>query len=254
MTEPTYRPTSAPPRSGVTGVLLVAHGDGRPVAVPVHRLLTLGRELDCDVVLDSPTVSRHHARVWPEGSRFGIQDLGSRNGTRVNGHLVTSAAELRDGDRLTLADVDLQFRLLAPDAVPPVPRQHVAAAPDAASPGTQPLPPERRGGSGVGPTTILLAVLLAVAGTAISQAIGTGLAGTYAFAVIVPLLGTALVLRRHGRVRAMPVVLVTALAVLVTVLGLTAAETSLGRSVFPWSDAPQTFLAPPALVTIHLGA
>src|SRR3712207_7375755 len=57
--------------------------------------------------------------------RFGVVDLGSRNGTSLNGRPVLSASELQDGDRVTVGDVDLQFRLVGDAALPPAPRQPV---------------------------------------------------------------------------------------------------------------------------------
>ncbi|MEM1434544.1 MAG: FHA domain-containing protein [Pseudomonadota bacterium] len=52
----------------------------------------LGRDSECDIQLDDPLVSRHHARVFFEGGIWQIEDLGSRNGTRVDGQLVTRRA------------------------------------------------------------------------------------------------------------------------------------------------------------------
>jgi hypothetical protein len=63
--------------------------------------LAIGRASDCDFVLDEPTVSRHHAvvRRTPEG--WTVRDLGSTNGTRINGWRVDDAP-LRVGDELTV--------------------------------------------------------------------------------------------------------------------------------------------------------
>ena len=63
--------------------------------------LSIGRADDCDLVLDEPTVSRHHAvlRRTPEG--WLLRDSGSTNGTRLNGWRVEEAA-LRVGDELML--------------------------------------------------------------------------------------------------------------------------------------------------------
>ena len=63
--------------------------------------LSIGREYDCDFVLDEPTVSRHHAilRRTPEG--WLVRDAGSTNGTLLNGWRIDEAA-LRVGDELTI--------------------------------------------------------------------------------------------------------------------------------------------------------
>lgn len=249
MTEPTWRSTGAAARAGVTGVLLVPRAGARPEAVPVDRELMIGRGADCDVVLASGVVSRHHARVWPAGQQFGVEDLGSRNGTSINGRRIVSASELQDGDRLTLGDVDLEFGLFGSAAVPPVPRQPATSGPDADRGPTQPVPAsasaDTEDSKGVGAKRVSLAILESLVATALSQAIGTSLAGTYAFAIIAPLLGTVFALRKNGRMRVGAVLLVTAIAVTVTVVAVTAADVTLDRSVFPWSDSGRTFVPPP---------
>jgi len=79
--------------------------------------LGLGRESDNHFVLTDPGVSRHHARLVRSGDDWAIEDLGSSNGTRVNGRRVSSAL-LRDGDRVRLCGVELEFRDV-PAAGPP---------------------------------------------------------------------------------------------------------------------------------------
>jgi hypothetical protein len=64
--------------------------------------LVIGRLPDADVKIVSPYVARHHVRLWPTDDGIRVQDLGSTNGTCVNGTLVTKAV-LRAGDRLTIA-------------------------------------------------------------------------------------------------------------------------------------------------------
>lgn len=61
--------------------------------------LSIGRADDCDFVIDEPTVSRHHAvlRRTPEG--WSLRDIGSTNGSRVNGWRIDEAA-VRPGDEL----------------------------------------------------------------------------------------------------------------------------------------------------------
>jgi signal transduction histidine kinase len=69
-------------------------------------VLTIGRSPEADVRLDDPLVSGEHARVEREGDRVVLRDLGSRNGTWVNGARV-GEAELRAGDHLTIGSVGL---------------------------------------------------------------------------------------------------------------------------------------------------
>jgi DNA-binding winged helix-turn-helix (wHTH) protein len=72
----------------------------------------LGRDKEAAVCLDAASVSRHHARILVEGSRATLEDLGSKNGTSLNGERLRGARELRDGDSLRLGHVQLLFRSL----------------------------------------------------------------------------------------------------------------------------------------------
>ncbi|MBI5771418.1 MAG: FHA domain-containing protein [Verrucomicrobia bacterium] len=69
----------------------------RPIAAP----LVLGRDPACDIVVLQTRVSRRHARVWPSGNDDEFEDLGSSNGSRVNGRAVTRRT-LREGDLLEM--------------------------------------------------------------------------------------------------------------------------------------------------------
>jgi DNA-binding winged helix-turn-helix (wHTH) protein len=70
----------------------------------------LGRDPGCAIWLDGTGVSRRHARIHIEGNTATIEDLGSKNGTSVNGVPLASACRLADGDRITLGQVGLDFR------------------------------------------------------------------------------------------------------------------------------------------------
>lgn len=85
--------------------------DGERVALRASRH-TIGRLPDCDLHLDDSTVSRQHAAVVRRGDRWWVLDLGSTNGTRVNGQ---TAAEqpLADGDSIELGDVVVTFRTVS---------------------------------------------------------------------------------------------------------------------------------------------
>ena len=71
--------------------------------------VTLGRSRECDCVLAEPSVSRRHAELRRDGARWLLSDLGSRNGTRVNGVRLLDEAEVSPGDRVSLGDA--RFRL-----------------------------------------------------------------------------------------------------------------------------------------------
>jgi DNA-binding winged helix-turn-helix (wHTH) protein len=70
----------------------------------------LGRDEGASICLDAASVSRRHARILVEGSRATLEDLGSKNGTRLNGEPVSHPRELRDGDAVRLGEVQVLFR------------------------------------------------------------------------------------------------------------------------------------------------
>jgi hypothetical protein len=75
------------------------------VEAPVRTRLTVGRSASCDLCLESRGVSNQHASIQWTGSSWSIRDLGSRNGTHVNGKLLLRAAfPLAPGDEIVFGD------------------------------------------------------------------------------------------------------------------------------------------------------
>jgi DNA-binding response OmpR family regulator len=72
-------------------------------------VITIGRAVENDVVVTSRRVSREHARLRREGWRVILEDLGSTNGTFLNGERVLNPVELRDEDRIRIGDVTFVF-------------------------------------------------------------------------------------------------------------------------------------------------
>jgi diguanylate cyclase (GGDEF)-like protein len=68
----------------------------------------IGRAVEATLSLPHPSVSRNHCRVWVEGERFYIEDLGSTNKTYLNGQAVMRA-ELNDGDQIGIGNHALKF-------------------------------------------------------------------------------------------------------------------------------------------------
>ena len=128
--------------------LEIVEGPGAGRQLPLGEPLVIGRATDAHVVLDDPQVSRHHARVTPRGARAVVEDLGSSNGTFVNGAELHAPAEVRPGDDVLVGVTVLEIRSMAqvaaqPSAVRPVPRAIAAqppAPPQAAPPPTPPPP------------------------------------------------------------------------------------------------------------------
>ena len=71
-------------------------------------LLVIGRDPECDLRLDNTAVSRHHARIERRGASYVLRDLGSANGTYVNG-MAISLWPIRPGDTARVAKFDLVF-------------------------------------------------------------------------------------------------------------------------------------------------
>ena len=82
--------------------LALPSADGAP--------LTVGRSPSCDCVLPEDCVSRRHAELRRDGERWFLRDLGSSNGTRVNGVRVIEDMEVRPGDRLSLGGAAYRLR------------------------------------------------------------------------------------------------------------------------------------------------
>lgn len=72
------------------------------------RRAVIGRSRECDIQISDPNASRRHAEIRREGDTFSVVDLGSTNGTDVNGRR-TQRATLSDGDRITIGTTDLVF-------------------------------------------------------------------------------------------------------------------------------------------------
>jgi DNA-binding winged helix-turn-helix (wHTH) protein len=77
----------------------------------------IGRARDAAIRIDAGGVSRHHARVVVAGDEARVEDLGSKNGTFVDGAAVTSACLLRDGGEVRVGPVALTFRIALPTQV-----------------------------------------------------------------------------------------------------------------------------------------
>lgn len=86
----------------------------------VRAPMTLGREKDCDIVIPLRQVSRHHSRVSPgPGDSAILEDLGSKNGTYLNGVLVEEPHPLMDGDEIQIS-LAQHFIYLSSDATMPL--------------------------------------------------------------------------------------------------------------------------------------
>lgn len=92
----------------------VGRGAGIRVTAVDTRRVTVGRTPDNDVVVSDPSVSRHHAVLELIERTWRLRDLGSRNGTYLNGMRVDRVTTVQPGDRIEVGDTT--FRLVEPPA------------------------------------------------------------------------------------------------------------------------------------------
>jgi CheY-like chemotaxis protein len=97
----------------------------------------LGRHADCAARINHPMISRRHCSFSLRDDQVWVRDLGSRNGTTVNGTPLQDAQPLHDGDRVELASLPFEVRLPVSPATP-------AVIPDAAAPESEPGGPPHR--------------------------------------------------------------------------------------------------------------
>jgi serine phosphatase RsbU (regulator of sigma subunit) len=96
-------------------VKLVGSVDNEEVQFPLAEgVYLIGRSDDATLRIPKPSISRHHAEIRVLGGNITVQDLGSHNGTRVNGATVEGTMVLQTGDLLELAN--LTFRLEGPES------------------------------------------------------------------------------------------------------------------------------------------
>lgn len=78
-------------------------------------IVTLGRDVANDIAINDPEVSRYHLKLLKQGDAYALEDLGSTNGTQINGIRVGGITPLKDGDTIMLGDAiilsyDLAYR------------------------------------------------------------------------------------------------------------------------------------------------
>ncbi|MFO0867289.1 MAG: FHA domain-containing protein [Gemmataceae bacterium] len=94
--------------------LVVEGGDPEGLSIPLRKQqITIGRRPECDIRIDSGSVSGLHCRLLQQ--RFGLRvvDLDSRNGTFLNGTLVVGASDLSHGDLLKIASTSFRVQIFA---------------------------------------------------------------------------------------------------------------------------------------------
>ncbi len=155
------RPASAYTRPVGEIWLIGREGPAAGAEFVVHGELTLGREPGAEgMTIEDPGVSRRHVRVRVDGHTLVVEDLGSSNGTFVNGDQITTATRLGAGDLLQIGSSSLEVS--APDDRTEVlagPPTETAAPPPGAGSTAAPAEPAAPGPGGVGWKAIAAVVL-----------------------------------------------------------------------------------------------
>jgi anti-anti-sigma factor len=99
-----------PPRAADYRLVLP---DGKEYSIPAGRL-TVGRQADCDLVISDPLVSRRHADLYLRDDTLYVEDLGSANGTIVNGVPLQGERSLKGGDVIEFGDTKVTVRAETP--------------------------------------------------------------------------------------------------------------------------------------------
>lgn len=89
--------------------VIAAMGHSPGAEVPLNGGATLGRSASADVVVDDPFASAVHARIFPQGGFMWIEDLGSTNGTYVNGRRIDAPQRLRPSDVIRIGDSEYRY-------------------------------------------------------------------------------------------------------------------------------------------------
>ncbi len=100
----------AQPATVAGGKLLLSGGAGAGQVFALDKaIITIGRGSDCDIAIADASISRQHAQIVRQEMGWYLQDLGSRNGTAINGQRLGAPARLEDGDLLTVGNIPLRY-------------------------------------------------------------------------------------------------------------------------------------------------
>jgi len=85
-------------------------GVKRRRSIVIKNVVTIGRDERNILILSDDSVSSFHARVFPDGGGYFLEDLGSTNGTMVDGHMAVGKVPLRSGSKIQMGRNRLIFR------------------------------------------------------------------------------------------------------------------------------------------------
>jgi pSer/pThr/pTyr-binding forkhead associated (FHA) protein len=82
--------------------------DDRKITLGTDALI-IGRLAECEIAFDDSNVSRRHAEIKARDGGYAVNDLGSTNGTKVNGVTITFERALRDGDIISVGSHSIRY-------------------------------------------------------------------------------------------------------------------------------------------------
>jgi pSer/pThr/pTyr-binding forkhead associated (FHA) protein len=108
----TQRAAAKTPRGGRKAKLVIVSETGRKkqASWELEGNVIIGRAPECAVSIDDEFASNQHSKVYQTEGRYYVEDLGSTNGTYVNGRRIHYPTELRNGDRVKIGRTVMQFR------------------------------------------------------------------------------------------------------------------------------------------------
>lgn len=96
-------------RRDPTHLLVVVADHGAGTRHFLSGEMMIGRAENCGIRIEDNYVSQHHARIYQSDDSFHVEDVGSTNGTYVNGRKISYPLELRNGDRVKIGKTVFEF-------------------------------------------------------------------------------------------------------------------------------------------------
>jgi FHA domain len=105
------RPRDAAPTlpPGPSTLLVKGQSESKPRTVRLAASMTIGRAPECELRLDDTYTSQQHARLFAKNNSWFVEDLGSTNGTFVNGDKLAGRRRLKQGDVVRIGQTELRL-------------------------------------------------------------------------------------------------------------------------------------------------
>jgi pSer/pThr/pTyr-binding forkhead associated (FHA) protein len=108
------------PADELSGVLRICNGENTGQCFSLdHALITIGRGSECNIVINDASISRVHAQILRQANGMYVQDLSSRNGTKVNDEVLYAPQQLQAGDIVCVGSVRLAYSPVSNEAADP---------------------------------------------------------------------------------------------------------------------------------------